>query len=784
VAGKRRASGPAKKSAASSTAPQRHWFRRLLLWGTASGLVLAIVATVAFVVLYRAVDIPDPNQDFQTQTTYVYYADGKKEPLGQFATQNRNSITYAEMPEMVKDAVVSAEDRSFWTNQGIDPRGILRAAFSNARGGSTQGASTITQQYVKILYLTQEQTYKRKAKEAIMSLKLHRQQSKEQILEGYLNTIYFGRGAYGIDAAARAYFDVPAKRLNLRQSAVLAAVLNNPGRFDPANGDAAKEALEDRYEYVIDGMADTDQVSRQSADRAARQLPRFPKVTADSAYGGQRGHALALVRRELLRTGKVTEDQIDGGGLRVYTTLQRKVMNAAREGVREAKPQGLKDLHAAVATVEVGTGALRGFFGGQDYLDSQINWAVSGSQPGSTFKPFALAAGLEAGFSLKDTFEGNSPFEVGDAEIHNQGEGTGSNFGSSLSLLEATKNSVNTAYVDLTMSLPNGPEDVVDMATRLGVPKDTKARSMDRLHDSPGLKPEATVALGSATVSPINMANAYGTVANDGQYTGVYVIDKVVDRDGEVLYRHRSKSEDALREDVSHDVSYALQENAKSGTGTSANTIGRPIAGKTGTATASNASGKDHVSSSWFVGYTPQLSTAVMYARGKGNEPLNDYLEPFFGGTYPAQTWAAVMRRAMEGMEVESFPPPARVDGEAPESGHEPPPPPKPSPTKTQQKPSESPTKSESSTPTPTQPPTTQEPKPGSPPKDDDCTLLGGCPGDDDTSSPGGGGDGGGGGGGGGDDTSSESPVVQETTHGGGGGNARTAAYREQYLIA
>ena len=164
--------------------------------------MLAVLAAGAFTVLYQSIDVPDPNADFETQTTYVYYADGKTE-LGKFATQNRDSITYDEMPQNMKDAVVAAENRSFWTDKGLDPRGILRAAFSNARGNSQQGASTITQQYVKILYLTQERSYKRKIKEAIVSLKLQRQQSKQQILEGYLNTIYFGRGAYGIEAAAR-----------------------------------------------------------------------------------------------------------------------------------------------------------------------------------------------------------------------------------------------------------------------------------------------------------------------------------------------------------------------------------------------------------------------------------------------------------------------------------------------------------------------------------------------------------------------------------------------------
>ena len=193
----------------------------------------------AFVLLYRAIDIPDPNADFETKTSFVYYADGKTE-VGSFATQNRDSIPLDEMPQDIKDAVVAAENRTFWTDNGIDPKGILRAVFNNAPGNAQQGASTITQQYVKILYLTQERSYTRKLKEAILSLKLQREQSKSEILEGYLNTIYFGRGAYGVQAAAEAYFDKDAKDLTLKESAVLASVINNPTGFDPDNGKDAR----------------------------------------------------------------------------------------------------------------------------------------------------------------------------------------------------------------------------------------------------------------------------------------------------------------------------------------------------------------------------------------------------------------------------------------------------------------------------------------------------------------------------------------------------------------
>jgi membrane peptidoglycan carboxypeptidase len=212
-----------------------------------AGVVGALVLVGTFYVAYRATDIPDPNSAYQAQTTNVYYAGGKTK-IGRFATQNRESIPLADVPKVMQDAVVAAEDRSFWTNKGIDPKGIIRAAFSNAKGGATQGASTITQQYVKILYLTQQRTLKRKIKEAFLSLKIQQKQSKSEILEGYLNTIYFGRGAYGIQAAANAYFGIPAKQLNASQSAMLAAVLNSPNYLIPDRSDVSRASLVSRFD--------------------------------------------------------------------------------------------------------------------------------------------------------------------------------------------------------------------------------------------------------------------------------------------------------------------------------------------------------------------------------------------------------------------------------------------------------------------------------------------------------------------------------------------------------
>ncbi len=730
-----RPTGPAPRRSVGS----RLW--RVARWFVALGLVATLLGVAAVVVAYRSVEIPDPNADFLTETSFVYYADGKRE-LGRFATQDRESIPYREMPATIREAVVAAEDQSFWTNQGIDPKGILRAAFSNARGNATQGASTITQQYVKILYLTQERSLERKAKEAILSLKVVRSQSKKEVLEGYLNTIYFGRGAYGIEAASQAYFDVPASALTLRQSAVLASVINNPTQFDPANGRDNRRALRGRYSYVLSNMAAMGEISQSRAEDAARRLPRLPDITASDAYGGQKGHMLTLVRTELSALG-FSDSEIDGQGLRVRTTFTPSAMRAARVGVEENRPEGFSDrqLHVAVASVEPGTGALRGFYGGQNYLRSQLNWASAGGMIGSTMKPVTLAAALEAGFSLSDTFEGNSPYEFPDGlQVRNEGsgyDGLGNDYGASVSATTALEESINTAFVDMSQRIPDGPRTIFSTANRLGIPPPERTSRFPGIpNTSRDLSRQDTlITLGRARVSAINMANAYATIAARGKQADVHVIDEVTDASGEVLYAHRTSTQQAIPAPVADDVSYAMQQVVQDGTGAAALALGRPAAGKTGTAT----NDQDEVSSAWFVGYTPQLSTAVMYVRGDGDDQLDGWLPSYFGADYPTDTWLGVMRRALEGTEVTQFPPPAGVDGDAPDDSDASTPP--PAPATTAAEPTTAPPTTGAPPPTtsaPPPPPTTSAPPPTtSAPPPPPTTSAPPTPADDQRAAPG-----------------------------------------------
>ncbi len=729
--------------------------RRLLKWTAIFTVLMMLAGIGAFFVAYSMIDIPNPNEDFTTQTTEVYYSDGKH-LLGTFAVQNRDDVELSAVPDYVQDAVISAEDRTFWDNAGIDFKGIIRAAWSNARSGETaQGASTITQQYVKVYYLTQERTWSRKLKEAILSLKVQRQLTKEEVLQGYLNTIYFGRGAYGIQAAAEAYFGegMRVEKLNIRQGAVLASILNSPSALDPAGGKDARAALLARYQYVLDGMAEMGTITAEKAETLGKKLPAFHTAEETNSLGGQKGHLMNMVEQELLATDKFTEADIYGGGLRVITTFDWEDQRAAQRAVKEQKPEGLKQLHASLVSIKPGTGAVRALYAGHNYLsdvdNAQFNWATHGVQPGSSFKPFALMAALEDDYDLDDTFDGDSPYKIpdSDADVENQGDSGGGSFGN-VSLLEATEQSINTAFVDLTLrmgadeiepgaptgdAIESGANKILKVAEESGIPKDV----VDKID------PVAVTALGYAPVPTIDMADAYATFAAEGEQADWYTVKEVTGANHEQLYDHVVKPEQVFPKQDVYDLDYALQGVIANGTGTNAH-VRCAAAGKTGTATGPHG----EVSSSWFVGYTPQLATAVTYSRGDGTDDLDGYMPTFYGGEYPARTWQAYMSDVLEGKECEPFPksPEEEEDEATPATPTE------TTPSETETTPTETPTKTHPTHPShPTETtPTTESPSPteSSPtespsPTEPTCSTLF-CPGNGNGNGNGGGGGGGG----------------------------------------
>jgi membrane peptidoglycan carboxypeptidase len=401
--------------------------------------------------------------------------------------------------------VLAAEDRSFYENRGISPSGIARAFWSNLRGNATQGGSTITQQYAKNAYLSQERTYSRKFKEFFIAVKLARRDDKDKILEDYLNTIYFGRGAYGIETAAQTYFGKPASRLTVEQGAVLASVIRSPANYDP---DDDAEALENRFNYVLDGMVAKNWLP--AGDRAGMQVPKT--ADAKKPKGGQNFYLLDSVRRELKEQGFSDQD-IDLGGLRVVTTFDRKAQRSAVRAVRQERPrENARNVHIGLSAVQPGTGAVLAMYGGSNA--GELNEATQARvQPGSSFKPFALTGALRDDVGLRSRFNGNSPQELPgtDKEVNNEFD---LDYGSSVDLVKATEDSINTAYVDLALEI--GPRQVMEAAVDAGIPEDT-----------PGLEPNAVIPLGTASVHNIDMANAYATFAAQGEATPWHVLDEV-----------------------------------------------------------------------------------------------------------------------------------------------------------------------------------------------------------------------------------------------------------------
>jgi membrane peptidoglycan carboxypeptidase len=698
-----------RSSTTGKTEKKRSWPKRI-------GLALVVVALVGVLGVaglvaygYSTTTRPNANADFQTTTTFVYYDNGKSQ-LGSFAIQNRQPLTFEEIPDNAKQAVVAAENRDFWTDRGISIRGMFRAAWVILRGGDLQGGSTITQQYIKIMYLNSEQTVTRKFRELFLAYKINSELTKEQILTDYLNTVYFGRGAYGIQAAAKAYFDVDAEDLTTQQAAVLVTVLNNPSRFDPGVSQDNIARLQKRYAYVLTSMSEMGYIPPAEASKDAAKLPEFPEVKVNERYGGPKGFLLKMVEAELVDAG-FEPSQISGGGLRITTTFDKKSQNAAVEAAQDyteqaadARGKKASKLHAAIASVEVGSGEVLALYGGPDYVKNSRNWATTARPTASTFKTYALAAGLKDEFSLYSTLNGNTFTPEGDSTpVRNE---FSYQYGT-VSLLKAATDSINTAFVDLTTQLKGGPDDVIEMAEAAGAPKGAGWDENDR------------IALGTAEVSPLNQANAYATFANDGTFVAPHVVKEVTDGEGKVLYKAEPAEKKAVSADISRDVTHALSNVVEQGTGTTVRTLDRPVAGKTGTKDVD-----DDITSAWFVGYTPQISTAVMYVAGDGGTAdLDDYARPgdstFFGGSYPALTWGAYMETALKDLPVKQFKEPAYVNRDsAPQQTWSA----RPEPTKTREPTTEAPTSTEpteqpsqqpSQEPTsaqPTQGPTTETP--------------------------------------------------------------------------
>ena len=615
-----------------------------------AGIFLAgfgfVAGATLFALAWFTVDIPDPNAYVNSQATVIQYSNGQE--IGRIGAQNRQILPLAKIPLRLRYAVMAAEDRNFYSNRAFSVTGLGHAVLSNVLTlGQGRGGSTITQQYAKTAFLTPERSIQRKIKELVISLKLENAMTKDQILENYLNTIYFGRGSYGVQTAAQQYFNRNANQLSISQSAVIASILRSPGLYDPDYGDKEQKArnlarLEARFKYVIQGMLDEKWITADEAKAA--KFPAVAPRTTGGSLSGPKGYIMDAAQKELSKLG-FSQEQLMVGGYVIKTTLEQRAQQSAVDAVNKLYPsKAPTNLHIGLVAIRPGTGEVIAMYGGKDYVVRQLNDATQSiALAGSTFKPFALVAALEQGIPLTSMWNGDTPQTFDDLGkpyiVDNYGgEGWGQ-----IDLMTATQHSVNTVYVPL--GIKAGLDRVVDVARRAGIP------------ESVALMPTPSVSLGVASPHVIDVANAYATFAANGVYAKPYMVAQVIGPNKGVLYEGKAQTQEVFSKEVMADLTYALKSVVNGGTGSAALALGRPAAGKTGTS-QSNAS-------AWFSAYTPQLAASVSLFRDSASESLNGIggLNSVTGGTFPARIWTAFMKGALKDQPIMEFPAPANIGG-------------------------------------------------------------------------------------------------------------------------
>ncbi|MET0496495.1 MAG: transglycosylase domain-containing protein [Actinoplanes sp.] len=609
--------------------------RRLLKWTSLAIAVLTAAAGGTVAVYVNSVELPsDP---VKVQASTLYYRDGRT-ILARVGTENHNDVPLSAVPDHVRKAVLAAEDRDFYDHPGFSVRGILRAVVANV-GGKREGASTVTQQYARNAFLTQDVSLDRKAKEFALAVKLERKLSKDQILERYLNTIYYGRNAYGIAAAAYAYFGVSTDRLTAAQGAVLAAAIKDPFGYDPAN-DA--EAARQRWTWVV-GAA-------QQAGWLSGTLT-YPEVSRPTvADAGPNGIVIDRVEQELAGHG-VTSRALHTQGLAVVTTLDPQAQGAAVTQVAARLAGQPKDLRVALVAVDPRSGGVLAYYGGKQR--GNFDDASAGHPAASTFKPIVLATALEAGISAESQWDGSSPrlfpgrlgvplYNLGDRQCP------------VCTLQESVVASLNTPFYAVTEKL--GADSVRAMAYDLGVsPRYGSTRALVDAKGDP--KPGQTrpdIAIGRYAVTPADLATVYGTLAGEGVRHDRHFVDSVTGPGQRRLWQAEPRPRRALDQAAAADVTAALGAFVDK----HAMTPQRPAAAQTGTQRwGDTADSQD----AWTAGYTPDLASAIWV--GKANPgPIRDKRgKRIDGDTLPAQLWTAFTREALLGHPKTPLPRPGRV---------------------------------------------------------------------------------------------------------------------------
>jgi penicillin-binding protein 1A len=592
-------------------------------------LGLTAIGGIAYVIA----QVPLPHDAPLAQTTILTDASGAQLAV-LHGDENRLPVKLNQVPKVLQDAVVAAEDRKFYSHSGVDPLGVLRATWADLRHGSkVQGGSSITQQYVKNTYVGRERTFIRKVKEAVIATKLERKYDKSQILERYLNTIYFGRGAYGVQAAAHAYFDKDVRELGLPEAALLAGLIRGPEEADPARSAQSADVARERRTSVLQAMVathaitPTQRIEAEAVPLETRRSQRKEATVADAKYGTQ--FFADYVRRQLVRT--YGEDAVLRGGLRVQTTLDLKLQRQAYDAVYNTL-NWKGDPDGALVSMDT-DGHVVAMVGGRNWDQSKVNLAVGdaggglGRQAGSAFKPFVLAETVHEGYTVESSFL--APPKIVLPKADNGKDWEVSNFENEsfgrLNLIDATVHSANTVYAQLIDRI--GPGNVIPTAHALGIKSQ--------------LDPVPSLVLGTQNVSVLEMADSYLSFANQGVQTDPQVFSKIADAGGSVLYDGKPHRNRVLTRDQAGVVNFALSQVVQHGTGTGAAVSGGPpIAGKTGTT--------ENYGDAWFVGYAPKLVSAVWmgYTEGQARQMTGVHGMKINGGSLPASIFQKYMSKA------------------------------------------------------------------------------------------------------------------------------------------
>jgi membrane peptidoglycan carboxypeptidase len=629
----------------------------------ASGPRTLVVGLIVLALAASACDLPTLKEaredaDALPETTFLYSADGTL-LTRLHAGEDRVVIGAHRIPDVVRNAVVAIEDQRFYDHRGIDLRALLRAAYIDAaRGEIVQGGSTITQQLVKNVYVGGEESITRKVQEAYLAWQLEQKLTKEQILTRYLNTVYFGNGAYGIQAASQTYFDKSPVDLTLTESALLAGMIAAPVTYDPVTHPSRATRRRDRVLVRMRELGMIDQPSLEQAITSEVVLNLSPDD--DDEY--QAPYFVDYFKEWFLsnpRFGETPQDRYDllfEGGLQIVTSLDLNMQRAAERAVASVLTEPT-DPYAALTAIEPNTGYVRAMVGGRNYwhsdsLFSRVNLATGGStgrQAGSAFKPFALVAALEHGITRSQPLNGSSAhILLSTGEYWDPQNAEGGGYGT-ISLESATVNSVNIAYANLLSVIGrgdtyDGAAATVEAAVRMGIR--CCGRTTEPSHP---LAAVPSAVLGVNEVSTLEMASAYGTLAYLGRHVQPTPVVSITGSDGELIYQTTPHPEQVVEPAIASEAVDILKGVVSSGTGTGAN-IGRPQFGKTGTA--------QNASDAWFVGAIPQLATAVWVGFPQGQIPMccgNVRISTVYGGTWPASIWRAFMLEATAGMAVREF---------------------------------------------------------------------------------------------------------------------------------